>query len=233
MLVVRHMLRRRLLVAGPWITIALVAQLAVGASALSSRPVPCKQGRAKLIAADTQAVVYLGHVAARPSYTSYTAYLGCVRGSRRAYEVGGPSVGSSSGAGGARHLTLAGTVVAWEAFESAGVTGELGRESWMVVVRDLRTGSVLRRLPTGTARVKGWVGVGPTQQIVVSGNGAVAWIASVAGPAGQDALEIHVADRTGARVVAEGSDIESDSLALAGSTLYWTQGGKPSAATLN
>lgn len=228
------MLRRRLLVAVPWITIALVSQLAVGASALSSRPVPCKQGRAKLIAADTQAVVYLGHVAARPSYTSYTAYLGCVRGSRRAYEVGGPSVGSSTGAGGTRNLTLAGTVVAWEAWESAGVTGELGREKWMVVVRDLRTGSVLRRLPTGTARVKGWIGVGPTQQIVVSGDGAVAWIASVAGPAGgQDALEIHVADKTGARVVAEGSDIVPDSLALAGSTLYWTQGGKSSAATLN
>jgi hypothetical protein len=46
-------------------------------------------------------------------------------------------------------------------------------------------------------------------------------------------FEVHAADRTGSRLLASGPTIDPHSLALAGSTLYWTQGGKPFTASLD
>jgi hypothetical protein len=40
-------------------------------------------------------------------------------------------------------------------------------------------------------------------------------------------------DATGEQVLAVGSNIAPESLALAGGTLYWTQSGKPMSAALN
>jgi len=37
----------------------------------------------------------------------------------------------------------------------------------------------------------------------------------------------------GTRLLASGFDVSPSSLALAGSTIYWTQGGKPESSTLN
>jgi hypothetical protein len=45
--------------------------------------------------------------------------------------------------------------------------------------------------------------------------------------------EVHAVDTTGSRLLASGTDIGSKSLALAGSTLYWTQGDTPMSTTLN
>lgn len=45
--------------------------------------------------------------------------------------------------------------------------------------------------------------------------------------------QVHIADQSGGRILASGTDIASDSLALAGSTVYWTQNGQPYAAPLN
>jgi hypothetical protein len=45
--------------------------------------------------------------------------------------------------------------------------------------------------------------------------------------------EVHTADQSGSHLLAVGSDIAPNSLALAGSTIYWTQGDKPTSAALN
>jgi hypothetical protein len=55
---------------------------------------------------------------------------------------------------------------------------------------------------------------------------------------GSDAVEkgryqVHAADTTGSRLLASGANIDPTSLALAGRTIYWMQGGRSFSATLN
>lgn len=98
----------------------------------------------------------------------------------------------------------------------------------------LKTGRMLHKLPTGTATVSEWIGVGPTAEILVNASGAVAWIARVEDEQGTpQGYEAHEADKSGAQTLATGTEIAPNSLALAGSTLYSTQGGKPASAALN
>jgi hypothetical protein len=54
----------------------------------------------------------------------------------------------------------------------------------VVVVRNLRTGKVIRRVPTGTLvpPQPSVVGVGPAVSIVAKPDGAVAWIAETGYP---------------------------------------------------
>jgi hypothetical protein len=215
------------------LTVALVGVVGVGSAAVTPA-VRCRPGSSRLIAADTQAVVYLGSVVERAFDTTIRTriYLGCVRGGRNAYIVGGPGGnGSSSGAGGTRNLTINGAVVAWEEWEHTGVEGS-ERNEWVVLVRDLRSGRMLQKSPTGIARVRGWTGVGPTTDIVVGADGATAWIVRVMTEQGEQGYEVHAVDKTGARVLATGSSIAPNSLALAGGTLYWTQGGVAMSASL-
>jgi hypothetical protein len=75
------------------------------------------------------------------------------------------------------------------------------------------------------------VGVGFTSAIVVKDDGAVAWIAETRLQPAE--YEVHIVDNTGGRIVASGAEIAPRSLALADSTLYWTQGGRPMSAMLN
>jgi hypothetical protein len=75
------------------------------------------------------------------------------------------------------------------------------------------------------------VGIGATAAIVVKSDGAVAWIVETRQEEGT--YEVHAVDKAGSRLLASGADIDPSSLALAGSTLYWTQGGKPMSASLN
>ena len=46
-------------------------------------------------------------------------------------------------------------------------------------------------------------------------------------------LRVVKRDAGGRALLASGTDIDSSSLALAGSTVYWTQGGVPLAAVLD
>jgi hypothetical protein len=227
-------MRARAIVIGASI-LALSAGSALSSAFASSRgSVLCRPGRSKLVAADTQSVVYLARVTSRPRDTSFTAYVGCIRGHRQAYVLGGTPVGSSSGAAGSRLYTVAGSIVAWEHSEST--TGESGHAEWVLIVEDLRSGRVLRRVPTGIANppVRGLVGSGPATQIVVDAQGALAWIVETASPAGgrPAQFEVHAADQGGTRTLASGADISPRSLALVGDTLYWTQDGKASSVTL-
>jgi hypothetical protein len=172
----------------------------------------------------------------------YAVIRGCVRAHGRPRTLGTPyeSYGSPVGGGssGIQSLRLAGDVAAFE--ESFGsvpgilepdVTGHL---EWVVVVINLRSGEVIRKVPTGTtapASKLTFVGLGPVTALVVKRDGAVAWIVENYEEPGD--YEVHALDATGERVLATGADIAPSALVLSGSTLYWTQGGKRLSASLN
>jgi len=195
--------------------------------------------------------------AARERRTQVTAIRGCANGGRRSFPVAGCGV-SESAAACARnaHITLAGAVVACEeAFVVDGNGVEPGVGEWHVVVRDLNTGRLIRQVPTGMALEPQthYVGVGNVVAIVLRSDGAVAWIAddyerSLHG--GQQSevtfFDLEMADKSGVRLLAAGTDLDPASLALGlsaanigarnrsidASLVYWMQGGKVSSANL-
>jgi hypothetical protein len=211
----------------------LVLTLAATTNATGDRGKPaakCPTGHMHLVAADAQAEVYVLPPRNGPhgGYEPRAIY-GCAYAQGHAYALGHPWVGSSSGGGGVAQEVLAGTIVAYEQSLTSS-SGYGNRSSWLVYVRDLRNGKVLHEVPTGTPNpsTPGLVGAGFTTAIVVKTDGAVAWI--VEKPL---SYEVHAVDATGSRVLASGPGIERFSLALAGSTLYWTQGGMPFSAPLD
>jgi hypothetical protein len=189
-----------------------------------------------MVLANSQAEVYLApEEAASPEFLGF---YGCSYEGKRSYLLGHPPEGSSSGETGIRLETLAGSIVAFEGGSASTYYGT----DWLIVVRDLRNGKVLHSVPTGTpihpepprtedGITRQDVGVGPATAVVVKSDGAVAWIVETDREEGY--YQVHVLDGSGSRVLAEGPEIAPTSLALAGSTLYWTQGGKPFSATLN
>jgi hypothetical protein len=217
--------------------IAVVALALLPAQALAStrsraRPARCPPGHSRTIAADRQAQVFLGSGSSRES----SVFLGCAYGRSHSYVVGGASepVSSTSGSVGTDRLTLVGTIVARE--ESSSLSGNPffeGKHKWFVVVTDLRNGRVLHSVPTGTLSPprRGVVGSGETTALVLKSDGAVAWIVEIFERPGE--YEVHALDGSGGRVLAAGRGIVPNSLALAGSTLFWTQDGKPTSAFLN
>jgi hypothetical protein len=192
-----------------------------------SRAVPCATNRGQVFVADSKAEVF---VAANSVPTN--AYYGCVYGSRHTYELGTPSdcIDVSIGqCGGITNVVLAGSTVAYEESSNRPL-------AWWIIVRDLRSGRVLRRLRTNTPGPVNTAGA--VEALVLKSNGAVAWVAQAhlptAIPNGPREYEVYAADATGeSRLLASGSGIEPASLALAGSTVYWTQQGHAVSAPLN
>ncbi len=190
----------------------------------------CLPGRGHVLVADTEAQVYV----ASNSLEQPQVY-GCLYGRKNVVDLGPREIcggaGSEGECFGVENPAVAGTKVAYLQFNASGSHAE-----WRVVVRDLLTGRVLRKIPTGT-RVPAEpreIGTGPTTMVVVKGDGAVAWIVITRGRGGREPAEyeVHAVDKNGSRVLATGPGIASESLALVGSTLYWTQEGKPFSATL-
>ncbi len=180
---------------------------------------------ARMLAADTQAQVY----EKLETEAQAQGFYGCAYGRKRSYFLGERPGFSSSGGGGIQLETLAGSVVAY----GESVVGPHGSYQ-AVVVRNLSNGRVLHKLVTGTAihPESGFDGIGPARAIVVKGDGAVAWIVETnSTPSREYAVE--AVDSTGTRLLAESAGINPSSLALTGSTLYWTQSGKPISTVLN
>jgi hypothetical protein len=156
---------------------------------------------------------------------SKVGVYGCAIGRARAFLLGPPLRCALHGGNcaGVRDVTLAGAIVAY---------GELGlrapTESWNVVARDLGTGRILHRVPaTATPSLQS---SSTLEEVVLKSDGAIAWTVEGA-RADLGLVEVHALDRNGGRVLA--SDPLIGSLALAGSTLYWMQGGKPFSASLD
>jgi hypothetical protein len=178
-----------------------------------------------VLRADRQAVVYEGL-----NSEGLNEVFGCVRGSTRRYGLGMIGGASEEGGAGLRLITLAGDVAAWEEYAVNG-PGKPEYAKHLIFVRDLRGGGLLHRLPTGASTAPSHIGVGPAVRLVPKSDGAVAWITGGT-VEGVKRSVIHVADRSGDRVVASGTGIDRGSLRLKGSTLSWVQNGVTSSTLL-
>lgn len=199
----------------------------------------CGSSRGHLvIARDVQAEVYR----VRKGESAVYEYWGCVYGSRKTFLLGEALVsGSPYGSLWVAHVTLAGTTVAYETSSSSSPGGvsesptseELDKSAWHIVVAELRARRILHKVPTGVTYPPNpnFVGDGPVTAIEVKSDGAIAWILDTVQP--KNRYQVHALDATGERILAVGSNIAPNSLALAGSTLYWMQGGKPFSASLS
>ncbi len=229
---------RRMVIAA----ISLLALLSVAsADAASFRykaTAKCRLAHSGQFAANPHAQLY---VAPAPhALPEFLGVYGCVYG-RRPVFLGGLPDPSSQGDEGVTHVKLAGSVAAYEKLYIGGYESE--RAEWRVTVLNLRNGRILHRASTGEplAPLPEYVGVGQVVSLVLKSNGSVAWIADDyqrSRPFGVSGLEVpyfdvYELDRTGTRLLASGADIDPHSLVLAGSIVYWTQGGKSFSAPLN
>jgi hypothetical protein len=237
---------KRELFSGLALLSALLAVAATPAAARThhAKPIACPPHGGKVLTADVQATVY--EATLNPGAPEYLDAYGCTRGSAHDYKLGVvPECGpfEPCGAGecdvstvcvGIRHEVLAGTVVAYEDFDTTPTQDE-----WFVVVRELRDGRTLLHTPTGIFEPgeHSPKGVGPIVSVLVKSDGTVAWLTEDLArmiQANPNLPEIHYYDvyvaehAASPRLIASGTDISPGSLALAGDTLYWTQGGEPS-----
>jgi hypothetical protein len=219
------------------VLVLLLAASASGAGARHKVAPKCLPAHAHVLFADSQAAIYSIPATREEGLIGTVQTWGCAYGRKSSYKIWEEDVQESTESNGGIHdLTLNGTMIGYEVSRYEGTRYTEGEETvseWHVIVRDLRTGRVLHKVPTGMpepARPK-LLGRGEAEGIVVKSDGAVAWINNTVQR--ENRYEIHALDKTGERVLAVGSDIDPHSLALAGSTLYWTQGGKPMSATLN
>ncbi len=214
---------RHITIASTVVLIGLLANTSMAAAGPRHKTKPkCSPVHEKVIATNTQAVVY-ETPEAKERLSNISA---CVYG-HRPYVLGPKAAGGPGGSFGIEGETLAGPIVAYE--ESSDFTE--GHSRNVIVVRDLRTGRVIYKVPTAEAKTPGDVGKGQASEIIVKNDGAVAWVVQTERE--PTVYEVWAVDKTGSRMLASSGDVEPYSLALAGSTLYWTQGGKPMSATLN
>jgi len=217
--------------------LAIAGQTAsAGARATRGRPAQrtCPAQPKGVVVANSQAEVYI----ARPPFSSPHArgYFGCAFKSRRSRFIGDIRL-AGEGVVDTRNPQLVGTVVAVESF----VAARQASVSHTIVVTNLaRPPGGVRTLPPGTLTATqqkanpGLFGVGPTTGLVAKNDSAVAWIVNDNAPPDPPTYEVVKADASGSpTVLATGADIAPDSLALSGSTLYWSQGNTPHSGTLN
>jgi hypothetical protein len=188
----------------------------------------CRPGHSHVVAANKRAEVF--------EVNGYERrFDGCAYGQAHRYVLGQGEYGSSSGSGGSGDYTLAGTTVAFTEFFGEGALGNGGSSDWVAVV-NLRNGKRLHRVRTATppCEPKPYEGA-IVESLRLKEDGAVAWIAAdeqrhCSVPFNM--YEVHALDSSGGRVLATGTDINPKSLALAGSTISWRQGGRPYSASL-
>ncbi|HEY3829983.1 MAG TPA: hypothetical protein VGL57_12375 [Solirubrobacteraceae bacterium] len=174
-----------------------------------------------MLAADAQAQVY----------EAANQVFGCAYGQRHVYALG-PGFTPNSGPGEeAKVKALTGPVVAVERFKNSA-------RNQLIVVSDLRTGRIIRKVHTGGPPHIGpcFICDGVAVTLALKEDGSLAWM--IEDGRFNILTELHAVDRTGSRILAsgqtdEGTGIGLKSLVLNGSTLRWTQGGKPFSATLN
>jgi hypothetical protein len=160
------------------------------------------------------------------SETQWAEVRGCAYGHPGVFRLGVPMTPCTpSGCGGISLETVAGPLVGF-AYASIGP----GLDYEVLVVRDLRNGRTVRRVITSPAA------------IVLKSDGAVAWVANggleTPVPANNflpgDVYDVELADNHGHRVLTPFTPtIDRFSLALGGSTVYWTQARKPFSVPLD
>jgi hypothetical protein len=179
----------------------------------------CRHGHSRQIAANAQAQLF---EAAQPDGIGV---FGCAYRSHRSFLLGEVVSSSSGGSAGIQQETLFGPVAAYEEVEiDERFLGDR-IEKRVIIVRDLRSGRIVHRVPTGTPLDEAPQAIGI---VVKPSNGATAWLVGT----GVSTYQLNVITKRSVRVLASGP-IDPSSLNIRGSKLYWTQGGKPMSASLN
>ncbi len=143
----------------------------------------------------------------------------CAKGGRREYLLGyGLTASSTGGVGGIESFTFGGPVIAYEEADDP----EEYPGSNIIYVRNLVTGRLIHKLPTGPTASSG--GLAP--KIVVKADGAVAWVCGIR-------HKVYAVDKHGRRLLDSGSGIEPQSLQLHGSTISWIDDGARKTAPLD
>src|ERR1700761_7697214 len=131
------------------VAISLLAPLSVAsadaASVRHKATAMCRLAHPGQLAANPHAQLYVAPEPHSDSLENPGVY-GCVYGHRPVFLGGRSGDLSSEGGEGITHAKLAGSVAAYEAFFIGGYEGRVERR---VVVRSLRSGRVLRRVPDG------------------------------------------------------------------------------------
>jgi hypothetical protein len=218
-------MRRIAISALPALVLLLAASPSAARASHAAAP-KCSPAKSHVLLADAQVEIYSMVEVIDMYHDKGVVIYGCAYG-RKPYRLGAIELCYGARCGGPQREVLDGPLVAYE--EGGG--GEVAN-TYLVVVRNLRTGRMIHKLPTGTPVTPRpyWVGIGPTTTLVVKSDGAVAWIVETGYPT---EYQVHAVDKSGSRVLASGATIEPSSLALAGSTLYWTQGNEPASSPLN
>ena len=183
-------MRRIAIAAIPTLLLLVVAAPASDATR-SHKAIPmCPPAGTRVLLADAQAAIYTVHErlivpvkGGGHEVQKVIATRGCVDGRMGSYKLGERFVPTPTELnGGMDQLSLGGLLVAYEESFYGGSRYSEGRgeesiEEWYVVVRNLRTGRVLHRIPTGMNEKDHpkFVGDGPTSAIIVRADGAVAW----------------------------------------------------------
>jgi hypothetical protein len=202
---------------GAIVAAAVLASLLLLASTGLTRAASRRCGaiRAQTLASDRVARVYA---------TAHTVY-GCATGSHRSFKLG--TRRSCAGTSRAGPIFVLVARLAAYGLSRCGVDTGFTQ----VVVRRLTDGAQLRSLPaTGPVASESFQTV---NSIALRSDDAVAWIgtgSSIVG--GHKLIEVHKADRTGAKLLDSGAAIDSMSLRLHGSKLTWKHGGAIRSATL-
>lgn len=198
-------------------TAVAVALVPANAAAQSSEG--CRAAGSRTVIATNQGRIFT--VRDRLRGRPVTFYFGCLYRVNRAFALGRDFRGRNF-VDTLRHARLAGPYAGYA------VTSTVDRpcgSAAEVRVKDLRTGR-MERTAAGAAQP------GPERitDLELKPNSSVAWIATTCVPAGPGRDEVNAVDGDGRRTLDSGldgaaDDVQGASLALSGSTLYWTKGG--------
>lgn len=203
---------------------ALAAAVTVGAvssdaaAARHRHAFQCRFAQRNTIAATREARVYVGH-----GPRVGTAVFGCLYGSSRRRLLG-----STGGEIGVTHVQLAGRYVGFFV-QTSGARDSTMADAGVYVV-DLKSGKRLHGENGG--------GMGQVDlfgfNIVLKADGAAGWIVETRDPSTNRLVgrEVHRVDTSGAAVLDSSICIDETSLALGGSSLYWTDAGQVRSAHL-
>jgi hypothetical protein len=191
------------------------------------------------LVADAQVVLYVrAEGGGGPEGFEPAETVGCAYGWGHVFTLGPPNVASEClGPGGCEsleHPVVAGPFAAFDYGQSQEARPPFAED--LIRVVDLQTGQRVHNIPTGPSTPEKRVGIGPATAIVLKSDGSVAWIAERAyrlPPTAPPEYEVRAVDENGERLLASGTSVGPKSLALAGSTLYWTEAGRPMSAPLN
>lgn len=210
------MMRTALVVA---IAAAALLPGVLASGAAPDRPVKACESAGRTVAANRVARVFRLRRAELPGYYA------CRYGSRRARLL---ESSDPDGGGGVGQVRLTGWHVAFDYL----VCSREGPCTGSVRVLDLRTGRTRRSSTLPSDPGNPFSGASEATDLEVTSAGSAAWIRPRRLATGIDLQVFKLEEHDAAVLLDQGTGIEPRSLAVSGSTVYWTDGGEPRAAPI-